>query len=46
MQDLNGSFVALVTPMFENGDIDYASLKNLIDWHFKSGTDGLSLIHI
>ena len=41
MQDLSGSFVALVTPMFENGDIDYVSLKNLIDWHFHSGTDGI-----
>ena len=33
MQELNGSFVALVSPMKSNGDIDLSALKKLIDWH-------------
>ena len=36
-----GSLVALVTPMKEDGSIDFVDLKKLIDWHIKSGTDGL-----
>ena len=41
MQVLQGSLVALVTPMFPNGDVDYASLERLIDWHIEEGTDGI-----
>jgi 4-hydroxy-tetrahydrodipicolinate synthase len=37
---LQGSFVALVTP-FKDGEIDYAALQALIDWHVAQGTDGL-----
>ena len=36
-----GSFVALVTPMDEKGDIDYPSLKNLVEFHIANGTHGL-----
>ena len=39
MQVLQGSLVALVTPMLPNGDIDYQSLEKLIDWHIQQGTD-------
>ncbi|MCF6155328.1 MAG: 4-hydroxy-tetrahydrodipicolinate synthase [Candidatus Brocadia sp.] len=35
-----GSFVALVTP-FKNGQIDYAKLKELIEFHIKNGTNGI-----
>ena len=45
MQALNGSLVALITPMLENGGIDFSSLGKLIDWHINEGTN-LSLIHI
>lgn len=38
---LTGSLVALATPMFENGDLDFATLKKLIEWHIEQGTDGL-----
>src|SRR3990167_5284309 len=38
---LTGSIVALITPMHQNGTIDYATLHQLIDWHLKSGTAGL-----
>ena len=41
MQVLQGSLVALVTPMLPNGDIDYNSLEKLIDWHIQQGTDGI-----
>lgn len=36
-----GSFVALATPMDDNGSIDYAGLKNLVDFHIQQGTHGL-----
>ena len=41
MQVLQGSLVALVTPMLPNGDVDYSCLENLIDWHIGQGTDGI-----
>ena len=41
IQELNGSFVALVTPMESDGAIDYASLDLLIDWHIDQGTNGI-----
>lgn len=34
-----GSIVALVTPMHENGSLDFAALKRLIDWHVENDTD-------
>ncbi|MBP7548304.1 MAG: 4-hydroxy-tetrahydrodipicolinate synthase [Corallincola sp.] len=36
-----GSIVALVTPMDERGEVDYATLKALVDWHVAEGTDGI-----
>ncbi len=38
---IQGSIVALVTPMFEDGSVDEASLRQLIDFHIESGTDAL-----
>jgi 4-hydroxy-tetrahydrodipicolinate synthase len=38
---LSGSIVALVTPMRENGDIDWAALDGLIEWHIESGTHAI-----
>lgn len=38
---LTGSLVAIATPMFENGDLDFARLKKLVDWHIEQGTDGI-----
>lgn len=38
---LQGSFVALVTPFREDGQVDEASLRALVDWHAQSGTSGL-----
>ncbi len=33
--------VALITPMFEDGSLDFESLKNLVDWHLQSGTQAI-----
>ena len=41
MQVLHGSFVAIVTPFKKNGEVDYAALENLIDWHIDEGTNGI-----
>ena len=37
----NGSFVALVTPFNEQGEIDFSSLRQLVDFHVQKGSDGL-----
>jgi 4-hydroxy-tetrahydrodipicolinate synthase len=34
-----GSMVALVTPMAEDGRVDFAALDGLLDWHLAEGTD-------
>ena len=41
MQPLQGSFVALVTPMLPNGSLDFESLESIIAWHIESGTHGI-----
>ena len=41
---LTGSIVALVTPMHEDGSVDYATLRKLIDWHIAEGTDCISVV--
>jgi 4-hydroxy-tetrahydrodipicolinate synthase len=35
-----GTLVALVTP-FSDGQVDYAAIERLVDWHLEQGTDGL-----
>lgn len=37
----SGSIVALVTPMNQTGEIDYITLKKLVDFHVNAGTDGI-----
>jgi len=41
---LTGSLVAIVTPMLPDGALDFARLKNLIDWHVGEGTDGIVVV--
>jgi len=36
-----GSNVALITPMFDDGEVDYVSLENLIDFHIEAGTSSI-----
>lgn len=38
---IQGSIVALVTPMFENGDVDKDSLRKLVEFHIEQGTDAI-----
>ena len=38
---LKGSLVALVTPMNQDGSVNFDQLKSLIDWHIESGTDAI-----
>ena len=38
---IKGSIVALVTPMFEDGSIDYDSYRNLIEMHIAAGTNAM-----
>jgi 4-hydroxy-tetrahydrodipicolinate synthase len=35
---VKGSIVAIVTPMFEDGSIDWPCYRRLIDWHIEQGT--------
>jgi len=41
---ITGSIVALVTPMLENGSVDYPTLRKLIDWHIAEGTDCIGVV--
>ena len=36
-----GSNVALITPMFGDGAVDYDALNNLIDFHIDAGTSSI-----
>jgi 4-hydroxy-tetrahydrodipicolinate synthase len=38
---LFGSIVALVTPYFEDGGVDIATLKELVEWQIDAGSDGI-----
>lgn len=39
-----GSWVALITPMVDQGTVDYDSLKRLVDFHLENGTQGLVIM--
>jgi 4-hydroxy-tetrahydrodipicolinate synthase len=38
---IKGSIVAIVTPMQEDGSLDLAAFRALIDFHIEQGTDGI-----
>ena len=44
MKPIFGSIVALVTPLFEDGNVDYDSLRKLIDWHIAEGTNCIGVV--
>ncbi|HET6600140.1 MAG TPA: 4-hydroxy-tetrahydrodipicolinate synthase, partial [Burkholderiaceae bacterium] len=44
MNPIVGSIVALVTPMHEDGSIDYDALRRLVDWHIAEGTDCICVV--
>ncbi len=37
----SGSIVALITPFNHDGEVDYVSLKKLVDYHVAAGSDGI-----
>jgi len=41
---ITGSLVAIVTPMHEDGSLDMNSLRNLVDFHVKEGTDAIVVV--
>jgi len=41
---IRGSIVALVTPLLPNGQVDYPTLRKLIDWHIAQGTDCIGVV--
>jgi 4-hydroxy-tetrahydrodipicolinate synthase len=43
-QPITGSIPAMVTPMLEDGSVDYASLRKLIEWHIAEGTDCIGVV--
>ena len=44
MKPIRASIVALITPMHEDGSIDYPALRRLIDWHIAQGTDCIGVV--
>jgi 4-hydroxy-tetrahydrodipicolinate synthase len=41
---IRGSIVALVTPMLDDGCVDYPALRKLIHWHIAEGTDCIGVV--
>jgi 4-hydroxy-tetrahydrodipicolinate synthase len=39
-----GSMPAIVTPMHEDGSLDYPGLRSLLDWHVAEGSDGIVIV--
>ncbi len=44
MKPIKGSIVALITPMREDGSVDYDALRALMDWHIAEGTDCIGVV--
>ena len=44
MKPITGSIVALVTPMRDDGSVDYDALRRLIDWHVSEGTQCIGVV--
>jgi 4-hydroxy-tetrahydrodipicolinate synthase len=38
---ISGSIVAMVTPMLDDGSVDWDRLDTLVEWHVEEGTNGL-----
>jgi 4-hydroxy-tetrahydrodipicolinate synthase len=41
---ITGSIVAIVTPMQDDGSLDFPRLRSLIDWHVAEGSDGIVIV--
>jgi len=38
---IKGSLVAIVSPMREDGSLDFDAYRRLIEWHIAEGTNGI-----
>ncbi|MFL0796484.1 MAG: 4-hydroxy-tetrahydrodipicolinate synthase [Cellvibrionaceae bacterium] len=38
---ITGSLVALITPMLDDGSVDFSALERLVEWHIDQGTHGI-----
>jgi 4-hydroxy-tetrahydrodipicolinate synthase len=41
---IKGSLVAIATPMHDDGSLDFAGLRKLLDWHVAQGSDGIVVV--
>ncbi|MDP2806066.1 MAG: 4-hydroxy-tetrahydrodipicolinate synthase [Gallionellaceae bacterium] len=41
---ITGSIVAIVTPMHEDGSLDWTAFRSLIDFHIAQGTNGIVVV--
>lgn len=39
--NIQGSIVAIVTPMLEDGGVDWKALEDLVEWHIEQGTHSI-----
>jgi 4-hydroxy-tetrahydrodipicolinate synthase len=44
MKTIIGSIVALATPLYPDGSVDYPTLRALVDWHVAEGTDCIGVV--
>ena len=44
MKKIIGSIVALATPLHDNGKVDFACLRKLVDWHIEQGTACIGVV--
>jgi 4-hydroxy-tetrahydrodipicolinate synthase len=44
MNTITGSLVAIVTPMHEDGSLDLAGMRRLVDFHVLEGTDAIVVV--
>ncbi len=41
---IRGSIVAIVSPMHEDGSLDFDSYRQLVDWHVEQGTKAIAVV--
>ena len=41
---ISGSLVALITPFYEDGSVNYEKIEELIEWHIAQGSDGIVVL--
>ena len=41
MAIFKGAGVAIVTPMYEDGKVNFEQLEHIVDWQIENGTDAI-----